>query len=285
MNIPIYPFIKKVRVTTKWKQKVTQPNGSVNEHNGIDFGTVDLEASGKKADTATYAMYIGEVTDVTDLGTLGWACKVYYKEINETYYYVHLKEVIVKKGQAVKAGQTLGYTGKAPKQTIKIHTHIQSRKGRETGGVYVIRIDSKSNNPEARLNASKLRSEVIPPTPTTPPPPVVTPPNPLEEENKALRLKIQDLEKAGIAKDLMIKDREEEIKALEETERVLEAGLQEHKDRLTATFNLVGLKYADDVANWGDQLEAYRQALANLLKTANAVVLVKALLLKLIKQQ
>lgn len=157
-----YPFRKRVRITSKWKQPVRQPSGKILPHNGIDFGTVDLRRTGKKANEDMLAMLDGVITDVTNLGVLGWAYKVYYPSRKQTQYGVHMKNVIVKEGQKVKEGQVLAHVGVAKKQTMAEHTHFQLRKGKESGGLYKVSMDSKSVNPTQFLNKAKLVSEQKP---------------------------------------------------------------------------------------------------------------------------
>ncbi|MCQ2485117.1 MAG: M23 family metallopeptidase [Clostridia bacterium] len=85
-------------------------------HNGTDYGT-----NGKKL--AQYAIENGTVLScgkASDGANYVW---VKYPRINKKFLHYHLDSISVKKGQAVKKGTLLGYTGKTGKAT-GIHLHL-----------------------------------------------------------------------------------------------------------------------------------------------------------------
>ena len=264
-TVPIYPYRIRVRVTSKWKQPVKQPDGSIKLHNGVDHGTVDLKKSGKKIDRHNFAMLDGEITDVSNLKTLGWAYKIYYPEIKETYYGVHLEEVIVKKGQKVRRGQTLAITGKAKGQTIAEHTHIQSRKGKETGGLYHVTIDGKSVNPEGLLAKSKLKSELVTiPTPD-PKPPVIPPPTEPEvclPQSIYQNLLQKELDDARAIKALnsLVSSKNIEIGEKDQTIVNLQTERDTANDHINDISSIFGVEY-EPLDNWDVQKYKYIAAI------------------------
>ena len=88
-------------------------------HNGCDYGT-----NVKK--WPQYAIEEGYVNEVviskskTGYGTYIW---VRYPRINRSLLHAHLDKVVVKKGDKVKEGTLLGYTGKTGSAT-GIHLHL-----------------------------------------------------------------------------------------------------------------------------------------------------------------
>lgn len=233
-------FRKLVRVTTDWKDPVKLENGSVVPHNGIDYGTVDLKKSKKKEDREVFVRLDGEVTNVRNLGSLGWGCKVYSPSVGQTDYYLHLESIIVKEGQKVKEGQVIGYTGIVPNAAYSEHSHIQTRKGRESGGVYVIRMDSNSINPMVWISKSKIKGSVpVVPKPTEP---MVT----INESEWQEKLtKIMELESAVKAsRDLItIKNQEiedERVKTQNEQDlkHLYKAGLDKVSKFLGVVYNI-----------------------------------------------
>lgn len=88
-------------------------------HYGVDYGT-----NGKKI--AQYAIEDGTIISCgKDSAANGYALFVWvsYPRINKKFLHYHLDSISVKKGQTVKKGTLIGYTGKTGKAT-GIHLHL-----------------------------------------------------------------------------------------------------------------------------------------------------------------
>ncbi len=110
---------KKHYITSKYgKRNVlnTSAGATAPFHNGTDYGT-----NGKKL--AQYALENGTVTacgTAKDGAKYVW---VKYPRINKKMLHYHLDSIKVKKGQSVRKGTLIGYTGKTGKAT-GVHLHL-----------------------------------------------------------------------------------------------------------------------------------------------------------------
>jgi len=154
-----YPYRVKCPITCDWKEKVEFPpkSGKFIVHSGQDSSNNPLHAIN---DVSNFAMLDGIVRQVQKWGTngsLGWGVQVYYPQIDVTELTLHIKEVTVKVGQKVKAGQTTGYVGVGEGQTIAEHTHKQYESG-DTLSTGLM--GPKTQNPYNYTKQMKLKSEI-----------------------------------------------------------------------------------------------------------------------------
>lgn len=119
-------------------------------------------------------------------------------------------------------------------------------------------------------------------------PPVVIPPTvpetpPTDQEIKELRERVRQLEAELVVKDLMVKDRDEALSDKEKENGIL-AGVIEQKDaQIKQLFIEVNAQWVDDVP-FIENLTIFRATVADMLKSAKVVQLVKAILHKLINK-
>lgn len=128
--------IKNGKITFDYGEKYTSQSG---RHKGVDFAV--------KVGTPVYAATDGVVKHAGTNGwgiTRGWGSAYGIQIItsNSKFLdgtsglysgYMHLSKVEVKRGQAVKKGQLIGYTGKTGNVTGP-HLHFEIQKTRYWGG-------------------------------------------------------------------------------------------------------------------------------------------------------
>jgi murein DD-endopeptidase MepM/ murein hydrolase activator NlpD len=112
-------------VTSKFGMRVHPINGKYSMHNGTDYGT-----HGKKI--PQYAIeegYVVKVVTGQNKATTGYGNYVWvrYPRINRSLLHAHLDSVKVKKGDKVKEGTILGYTGTTGAST-GVHLHLGMTK-------------------------------------------------------------------------------------------------------------------------------------------------------------
>lgn len=108
-------------ITSKFGYRIHPITGKKTFHNGIDIGTNCQK-------WAIYALEDGYVHVVSRSKTgYGNSIWVRYPRINRSLLYAHMDSIKVTKGQKVKAGTLLGYTGTTGSST-GIHLHLGMTK-------------------------------------------------------------------------------------------------------------------------------------------------------------
>lgn len=113
-----YPTKKRYRVTSRFNPRRLHPvTGRISPHNGVDFGT--------PSGTPLYATGDGVITTVKNHRYAGKYIVVKHSNKYSTRY-LHLSRFKVRKGQHVKRGQLIGYSGATGRITGP-HLHFEFR--------------------------------------------------------------------------------------------------------------------------------------------------------------
>ena len=92
------------------------------KHNGVDYGT-----NNKKINI--YPIMDGKITFAGKDSYGGNLVKIYYKDLNKTFYYGHLDKIYVNKNTKVNENKVIGITGKTGLATgIHLHLSIYDNK-------------------------------------------------------------------------------------------------------------------------------------------------------------
>lgn len=111
----------------KGKNRVTQPYGS--GHGGIDI--VGDSSRNVHAVSSGVVDLVQLWDGKTKVGSQSYGNLVRIKSGNTYFYYAHLDDICVKKGQSVKAGDIIGTMGNTG-NSYGAHTHFEVRKGGRT---------------------------------------------------------------------------------------------------------------------------------------------------------
>ena len=119
-NIPAGNWVKplaKLNITSPFGMRLHPKLGIYKPHNGTDFSSV--------IGTPTYALFNGKITAIVNDGACGIGVKLNSGEYQAVY--CHLDQTLVKQGQVVKAGETIGKTGNTGRSTGP-HLHFGIKK-------------------------------------------------------------------------------------------------------------------------------------------------------------